>query len=70
MCKYRPNWYSARMDGDLPPYAPNQQRLLAFEVTTTTEVDISAYQPSLRYTAQVPAQSSFSVWVLTGESHV
>ena len=48
MCKYRPNWYSARMEGKLLPYATNQNSLLAFEAPNTMEVDISVYQPSLR----------------------
>ena len=48
MCKYRPGWYSTRMEGVLYPYARSHYKLLAFEVTQTTEVDISIYQPSLR----------------------
>ena len=49
MCKYRPNWYSARMEGRLLPYASRQYTLLTFEAPSTVEVDISLYQPSLRW---------------------
>jgi len=49
VCKYRPNWYSARMEGRLLPYASSQYTLLSFEAPSTVEVDISLYQPSLRW---------------------
>lgn len=49
VCKYRPNWYSARMEGRLLPYATRQYTLLTFEAPSTVEVDISLYQPSLRW---------------------
>jgi len=49
VCKYRPNWYSARMEGRLLPYASSQYTLLTFEAPSTVEVDISLYQPSLRW---------------------
>ena len=48
MCKYRPHWHSLRSEGKLLPYAARQIKTLAFEVHTTTEVDISIYQPSDR----------------------
>ena len=48
VCKYRPNWYSTRVPGNLLSYAPSQYSLLAFTVHSTTEIDISLYQPSTR----------------------
>ena len=48
VCKYRPDWYSMRAPGSFPSYAPRQYSLLAFTVTSTTEVDISLYQSSSR----------------------
>jgi calpain-15 len=48
VCKYRPNWHSVRSEGKLLPYAARQIKTLAFDVHTTTEVDISIYQPSSR----------------------
>lgn len=48
VCKHRPNWFSARMEGHLPAFAPSRYSLLAFDVTETTEMDISIYQPSWR----------------------
>jgi calpain-15 len=49
VCKYRPNWHSLRSEGMLLPFAAPQVETLAFQVDTTTEVDISIYQPSSRY---------------------
>lgn len=37
------------MEGRLLPYATRQYTLLTFEAPSTVEVDISLYQPSLRW---------------------
>lgn len=37
------------MEGRLLPYASRQYTLLTFEAPSTVEVDISLYQPSLRW---------------------
>ena len=48
VCKYRPNWHSVRSEGKLHPFAASRIKTLAFEVHSTTEVDISIYQPTSR----------------------
>ena len=48
VCKHRPDWFSTRMEGQLPAFAPSCYKLLAFDVAITTEIDISIYQPSWR----------------------
>ena len=49
MCKYRPDWHSLRHEGKLLPFAAPRIETLAFEVSMTTEVDISIYQPGSRF---------------------
>lgn len=48
VCKHRPDWFTTRMKGQLPACALSRYNVLAFDVTVTTEVDISIYQPSWR----------------------
>ena len=48
VCKYRAAWCSTRMEGELLSYAANQQKILAFTLNNTTEIDISIYQRSNR----------------------
>eukprot|EP00731_Ephydatia_muelleri_P030746 Em0022g260a len=54
VCKYRPEWESTRMKGQLYPFARPHLNLLAFEVLETSELDVSIYQPT------VSAQNSSS----------
>ena len=48
VCKYRPEWESTRMRGQLYPFARPCLNLLAFEVLETSEIDVSVYQSTVR----------------------
>lgn len=49
VCRYRPNWFEERVQGELVPYVPNKMKVMAVEILETCEVDICMYQPTNRW---------------------
>ena len=48
VCRYRPNWFEERVQGELLSYIPSKMNVMAVEILETCEVDICLYQPTNR----------------------